>query len=123
MSEKTYTESSAGISHVERPTPVTKTDAELIAELRAEVAAERAARRDEESWWKEKHDYEARATKAEAALAEALDAFERITKIRWGWDGDCGAKSIAENAIDDVEDAIRAARSTPTPDAAGKKTV
>lgn len=64
---------------------------------------------------------EARATKAEAALAEALEAFKRIAKIRWGWDGDCGAKSIAENAIDDVEEAIRAARLNPAPDAKGKE--
>lgn len=33
--------------------------------------AQQAARRDEESWWKEKHDYQARAESAESALATA----------------------------------------------------
>ena len=29
------------------------------------------------------------------------EALEKITTIRWGWDGDCGADQIAENAIPD----------------------
>jgi hypothetical protein len=61
--------------------------AELIITLRAEVARwqviasghksevefEKSARRDEESWWKEQHDYKQRAEQAEAELAKARE--------------------------------------------------
>jgi hypothetical protein len=32
-----------------------------------------------------------------------LDALEKITKIRWGWDGDCGAVDIASAALAEAE--------------------
>lgn len=41
--------------------------------------AQQAARRDEESWWKEKHDYQARAEKAESDLAKATSALATAT--------------------------------------------
>lgn len=45
--------------------------------LERELAASQAGRRDEESWWKEQHDYKERAEKAEtdaAALRTERDA-------------------------------------------------
>ena len=42
-----------------------------LARLRAEVERLTAQNRDEESWWREKHDYQARAERAELALANA----------------------------------------------------
>lgn len=41
-----------------------------------------------------------RAEKAEAACAEMREALVKITHLRWGWDGDCGALEIAERALD-----------------------
>jgi hypothetical protein len=34
-----------------------------------------------------------------AKNAKLCEALERITKIKWGWDGDCGAVAIAEDAL------------------------
>jgi excinuclease UvrABC nuclease subunit len=36
---------------------------------------------------------------AQAENAQMRDALTRITKIKWGWDGDCGAVAIAESAL------------------------
>ena len=41
-----------------------------LARLRAEVERLTKQNRDEESWWKEKHDYQARAERAEAECLE-----------------------------------------------------
>ncbi len=51
-----------------------------------QLATERGSRRDEESWWKEKHDYQARAEAAESALAttqaELRAALERVKELK-----------------------------------------
>lgn len=47
-------------------------------DARAAEKAQRDARRDEESWWKEKHDYQARAESAEAALATATAQLKAV---------------------------------------------
>lgn len=40
------------------------------------------------------------------ALTVARDAFTSITEIRWGHDGDCGARVMAECGIDAINDAL-----------------
>lgn len=40
-----------------------------VATLTADLEREKNARRDEESWWKERHDYKDRAERAEAEVA------------------------------------------------------
>ena len=40
-------------------------------------------------------------------LNEASNSFDRITELRWGYDGDCGATNIAELAIDDIQAALK----------------
>lgn len=52
--------------------------------------------------WLAEHDaaLTARLEAAEALVALKDDAFKKIENIRWGWDGDCGAKNIAEDALD-----------------------
>ena len=47
---------------------------EFARTLERELIAEKAARRDEESWWKEQHDYKARAERAESVIV-AQDAY------------------------------------------------
>ncbi len=65
-----------------------------VAELTGQVESARrfaqeqaAARRDEESWWKEKHDYQARAEKAEASLAAARAEIQEWKTVR-AWAAD-----------------------------------
>ena len=40
-------------------------------------------------------------------LKAASTSFDRITELRWGYDGDCGATNIAELAIDDIQAALK----------------
>lgn len=54
---------------VSRETTVCDTACMEAQRLRDEVERLTKQNRDEESWWKEKHDYKARAERAEAALA------------------------------------------------------
>lgn len=37
---------------------------------------------------------------AQAACAAMAEALRKIAKTRFGWDGDCGVTTIAENALD-----------------------
>lgn len=39
------------------------------------------------------------ARELERENANLREALTRITKIKWGWDGDCGAAAIAEDAL------------------------
>ena len=39
-------------------------------------------------------------------LQESKNAFNRITEVKWGYDGDCGADNIAECAIYDIDDLL-----------------
>ncbi len=58
---------------------------EALSTAMREIDRQREARREEESWWKEKHDYQARSEKAESALAttqaELREARERVTLL------------------------------------------
>ena len=67
----------------------------------AEVERQKAARRDEESWWKERHDYKARAERAEAQLAKWRECAGNLATATSGM-----ALSYAKDA-----DAMLAARS------------
>lgn len=41
------------------------------------------------------------------ALLTAIEKAERVSRIRWGWDGDCGADDIAEEIIETAESALQ----------------
>jgi len=45
-------------------------------------------------------DMQARAEAAEAACIAKDEYLNKITGIRWGWDGDCGAVQYAESALE-----------------------
>jgi hypothetical protein len=58
-----------------------------VERLNDALAKEQAARREEESWWKEKHDYKERAEKAEARLHWLHDCSNGTTDAdgyEWG---------------------------------------
>ncbi len=44
-------------------------------------------------------DSEAQLTEARELLDEAREALEKIEQIKWGYDGDCGALAIIEQAL------------------------
>jgi len=46
---------------------------------------------------------EARIEELTTALNDASNSFDRITELRWGYDGDCGATNIAELAVDELK--------------------
>ena len=52
-------------------------------------------------------ELQARVEELTAALNDASNSFDRITELRWGYDGDCGATNIAELAIDDIRAALK----------------
>lgn len=58
----------------------------MFAGMRDRALKSEAARRDEESWWKEKHDYQARANAAESQLAttqqQLADATAELERVR-----------------------------------------
>jgi hypothetical protein len=45
-----------------------------------------------------------RAEKISRALELRAKALQKITEIRWGWDGDCGALKIAESALEGLDE-------------------
>jgi hypothetical protein len=51
--------------------------------------------------WKDTDDAHEPAANARliAAAPDMLAALQKITAIQWGWDGDCGAARIADEAI------------------------
>ena len=52
-------------------------------------------------------ELQAKVEELTAALNDASNSFDRITELRWGYDGDCGATNIAELAIDDIRAALK----------------
>ena len=70
-----------------------------LARLRAEVERLTKQNRDEESWWKEKHDYQARAERFEAELKQMQSSaltWARFAAVKA--DGEDVAKQRAERA-------------------------
>lgn len=57
---------------------------EHIAQLTERLATSEKLRRDEESWWKEKHDYQSRAETAESQLATAQKSWKQVANAL-GW--------------------------------------
>ena len=42
--------------------------------------------------------------KLQALIKKNKISFEKITEIKWAWDGDCGANNIAECALYDIDE-------------------
>jgi len=40
----------------------------------------------------------------QALIKKNKISFEKITEIKWAWDGDCGANNIAECALYDIDE-------------------
>lgn len=70
---------------------------ELAAAIDRENNAEQAAKQ-----------WEAACVALREALAECRNSFGAIQAIRWGWDGDCGAKTAADDGFDAAHTALEA---------------